>query len=298
MMVRPANFGFNEETAANNTFQTNDSRLSEPVIQTRAIEEFDLLVSKLRSKGVNVIVIQDTADPVKPDAVFSNNWISFHPNGSIFTFPLFSPKRRLERRESIIQRIEKQFDYQAIFSLESFEDYGQFLEGTGSLILDRVNDIAYACMSPRTHLEVLEKFCKITGYEQVAFYSHDRQGVEVYHTNVMMALGETFVVICMDSVTDQRHKEKLYRRFEETDKEVVEISFEQMESFAGNMIQVKNDEHETFLVMSEQAYKSLDREQVQRLEKHTQLLYSPIPTIELYGGGSVRCMMTEIVPPR
>jgi len=297
LMVRPANFGFNEETAENNSFQKRDTRLTASTIKEKAIEEFDQFVAVLREKGINVHVVEDSESPVKPDAVFPNNWVTFHQNGTIITYPMFAKARRLERREDILTDLQSTFDIKKEQHLEFFESKEKFLEGTGSMILDRINRIVYACLSPRTDLSLLEEFCIMTDYDKVSFHAVDAENKDIYHTNVMMALGETFVVICLDTVKDEKEKEILLNSFAKTNKEIITISFEQVLAFAGNMLQVRNKEGETFLVMSEQAFRSLSEDQVEKISKHTQILYSPIDTIETYGGGSARCMMAEIFLP-
>ncbi len=297
LMVRPARFGFNEETAANNAFQSNDQAVGKEVVSQTAIKEFDAFVEKLRSIGVDVVVAEDSAFPAKPDAVFPNNWISFHDDGTVFTYPMFAPARRVERQEDIVKQIGKQFLINRKVQMEEFESIDQFLEGTGSMIFDRQNKITYACLSPRTSYDLLNRFCKQIRYEPIAFHAVDNKGQEIYHTNVMMTVGETFVVICLETVRDEDEREMLLEKFEETNKVVIEISLAQMMEFAGNMLQVRNSNGETFLVMSARAYQSLTEEQVTKIQTHTQILYSPIPTIENYGGGSARCMMAEIFLP-
>lgn len=294
LMVRPAHFGFNEETAGNNTFQKNDGTLTPAQIRRKAITEFDNFVHLLRASGVQVTVVEDTDYPMKTDAIFPNNWVTFHANGTVITYPMFSPARRLERREDILEKLGKQFQIENRVHLESSESAEKFLEGTGSMILDRPNHLAYACISPRTDVALLEEFCQIIGFEKVTFTAVDGNDTPIYHTNVMMALGETFVVICLDTVKNSNEREALLQKFEETNKEVIEISLSQMMSFAGNMLQVENRSGEPILVMSEQAYKSLETTQVRRLNQHTNLLYAPLYTIEKYGGGSARCMLAEV----
>jgi hypothetical protein len=298
MMVRPAHFGYNAETAENNAFQTNDGSLSIQTIKEKAINEFDTFVSKLRAVGVNVIVIEDTDEPVKTDAVFPNNWISFHDDGIVVTYPMFSTNRRLERRFEIIDELSKTFQVNNHIQFEGWEAVEQFLEGTGSLILDREHRIAYACLSVRTDATLLEEFCEAMFFEKIAFHSFDRDNLAVYHTNVMMALGDKFVVICMDSVPMDVDKQQLLKSFEETHKEVIEISLDQMYAFAGNMLQVKNESGNTFLVMSSQAFQSLTPAQIEQIERHTSILHSDLTIIETYGGGSARCMMAEVFLPK
>jgi hypothetical protein len=299
LMVRPANFAFNAETAANNAFQSRDQDMSAVEMRQHALREFDEMVKRLRDAGVDVIVIEDTPDPVRPDAVFPNNWVTFHQEGWVVTYPMFAPTRRLERREDVIDTVSGQgFHASGRVHFESAEAESRFLEGTGSIIFDHVHRLAYACLSPRTDAGLLEELCRKIGYEKVVFHAVDAKGQDIYHTNVMMALGETFVVICLDSVRDAGERAMLEARFRETGKAVVDISLEQMNSFAGNMLQVRNTAGETLLVMSEQAYRSLTPAQIRDLEAHTRLLYSPINTIEHYGGGSARCMMAEVFLPK
>jgi hypothetical protein len=299
LMVRPANFAFNEETAANNAFQSRDGKLSAAEMRERAMKEFDGFVAQLRDAGVDVIVANDTPDPVKPDAVFPNNWVTFHQEGTIVTYPMFAPTRRLERSDNIIETVlEQGFIEKKRLNFESNEASDRFLEGTGSIIFDHQHRLAYACLSPRTDAALLEELCQAIGYQKVVFDSVDGKGQDIYHTNVMMALGETFVVICMESVHKAAERSMLEAKFQETGKTIVAISLAQMNSFAGNMLQVRNTKGETILVMSSQAYRALTPDQIQLLESHTRLLHATIDTIETYGGGSARCMMAEVFLPR
>ncbi|MBK9736621.1 MAG: amidinotransferase [Saprospiraceae bacterium] len=298
MMIRPANFGFNDQTAANNAFQSKDEIFDAQFLKNVAREEFDNMVDILRSKGVSVFVIEDTEMPIKPDAVFPNNWISFHENGTLITYPMYAPNRRIERREDIIEQIENRFVVKNRYSFEFYETEDElFLEGTGSMIFDRPNGIVYACLSQRTDATLLDKFNVLMGMESCVFRSVDRFGLEIYHTNVMMALGEDFVVICMESIPDEDSRKKLLSLFEKTGKEVIEISYAQMESFAGNMLEVMGSGGNRYLVLSQSAYDALTSDQVLRLSALTNLLPIPIPNIEKFGGGSVRCMMAEVFLP-
>jgi hypothetical protein len=298
LMVRPANFAFNEETAANNAFQTRDGRLSPTEIRKKAIEEFDAFVTKLRQAGVHVIVAKDTPNPSKPDAVFPNNWISFHQEGFVVTYPMFAPIRRRERRRQVIETVLKNgFRSDRRVNLEFNEKRNRYLEGTGSIIFDHQHKLAYACLSPRTDPSLLDDLCAEINYQPVVFHATDAAGQEIYHTNVMMALGEDFVVICLDSVKDPKERVVLLDHFKTSGKEVVDITLDQMNSFAGNMLQVRNNRDEKILVMSEQAYNALLPAQIQQLKKHTNLLHARLNTIETYGGGSARCMMAEIFLP-
>ena len=294
LMVRPSNFGFNEETAQNNAFQTKDESLSQEQISEKARTEFDNFVEILRGQGVNVVVAEDSATPMKPDAVFPNNWVTMHDNGTMILYPMFAKARRMERDENIIQLLENQFVVKTKIHLEQYESVEKYLEGTGSMILDRVNEIVYACLSVRTDLALLDELCDILHYKRVAFTAVDGKGQDIYHTNVMMALGETFVVICLETVPDEAERLNLIKHFDNTNKEIIEISLAQMMLFAGNMLQVRNDEGDTFLVMSDQAYNSLNTAQINHIQRHTQFIFADIKTIETYGGGSARCMMAEI----
>ena len=299
MMIRPANFGFNDQTAANNAFQSTEDISDVEALKQIAKDEFDQMVEVLRSKGISVLVIEDTGLPVKPDAVFPNNWISFHENGTLITYPMFAPNRRLERREDIIESINDKYFIKNRYSFEFYEDEDEplFLEGTGSMIFDRAHSIVYACLSQRTDAILIDKFNVLMGTDSCVFHAVDRNGQEIYHTNVMMALGEDFVVICMDSIVKEESKKQLIQLFEKTNKEIIEISIKQMESFAGNMLEVESEDGTRYLCMSASAYKSLTAGQKERLSLKTNLLPIAIPNIEKFGGGSVRCMMAEIFLP-
>lgn len=299
MMVRPANFGFNDQTAANNAFQSHEKIESAKSLIEIAKMEFDNMVNILRSNGIHVIVIDDSENPVKPDAVFPNNWISFHENGTLITYPMFAPNRRIERSEEIIDQIAERFKINARYSFEFYENDTEplFLEGTGSMIFDRPNGIVYACLSQRTDATLIDKFNVLMGTQSCIFRAIDDKGLEIYHTNVMMALGEDFVVICLECIPDAESRIQLLKLFEKTGKEVIEISLKQVKSFAGNMLEVKNRNGNRYLCMSQTAYDALNQNQKERLSIHTHLLPVPIPTIEKYGGGSVRCMMAEIFLP-
>lgn len=294
MMIRPKNFGYNEETAQNNSFQTKDDSLDARTIADKARAEFDAFVDLLRSKEINVHVIEDTEEPKKPDAVFPNNWISFHEDGMVLTYPMYSKLRRNERRPDIIEQIGEEYIIDKDYTFEHYEEEDTYLEGTGSLILDRQNKIAYANLSQRTDLQLLEKWSVLKGYTKVHFLAKDRAGQDIYHTNVMMALGRTFAVICLECIPESKEKVALLQSLAATNKDIIEISLDQVEHFAGNMLQVKNKRGLPFLVMSSTAWQSLHQDQKDRINKHTDVIVGDIPTIEKYGGGSVRCMMAEI----
>ncbi|MEZ4988694.1 MAG: arginine deiminase-related protein [Saprospiraceae bacterium] len=296
LMVRPANFGFNAQTAGNNAFQTNDTSLAAEQVSQQARQEFDTFVQRLRDAGVTVLVVEDTPDPIKYDAVFPNNWFSTHADGTLVTYPMYAPMRRLERRDDVLEMLQQKYGYQRRVDVATRELQERFLEGTGSLILDRDHQVVYACRSIRTDGGLLDEFALWMGFEKVIFDAYDRNGLPIYHTNVMMALGVDFCVICLDTVTDAVQRRNLTDKLHETGKDIIAISIDQMEAFAGNMLQVKSKDGTAYLVMSSQAYYSLSEEQIRRLEQHTLLLHSPIPTIETYGGGSARCMMAEVFP--
>jgi len=295
LMIRPVDFKFNEQTAGNNKFQqASDVSPEQNNVQSLALQEFDGFVNLLRKNEVDVTVIDDTLQPETPDSIFPNNWVSFHNNAEVFLYPMFSENRRQERREDIITTLEKDFVIRKIIDLSNYEAKDSFLEGTGSMVLDREHKIAYACLSLRTDKQVLEDFCAKSGYTPVTFDATDSSGFPIYHTNVMMCIGDHSAVTCMESVKDANDREKLIRSFSQTGKELVEITLDQMNHFAGNMLQVKNGSGEALLVMSEQAYLSLTKAQITALEKYSRLIYAPLYTIEKNGGGSARCMLAEI----
>lgn len=293
LMIRPVRFGFNEQTAESNAFQNKSDNKAED-IQQKALEEFDNFVDLLRANGVKVIVVNDTAEPHTPDSIFPNNWVSFHANGDVLLYPMQAENRRLERREDIIRKIEEDYTVNHVIDLSRFEVQNKFLEGTGSMVLDRENKIAYACLSPRTDKEVLETFAKREDYEAITFDAVDSQGKAIYHTNVLMCIGSSYAVICLDAIKDEIERGQLLDSFKNTGKEVVEITFDQMNHFAGNMLEVENSNGEKLLVMSKQAYQSLQPGQIAILEKYVRVIYSDISTIETHGGGSARCMLAEV----
>lgn len=295
LMIRPVSFGFNPQTAGSNAFQKADAEQQQ--VQDKALHEFDNFVGILRANGVNVIVIDDTAEPHTPDSIFPNNWVSFHSTGDVLLYPMQAENRRLERREDIITQLEDQFAVRHVIDLSHYEQQGKFLEGTGSMVLDRDYQLAYACLSPRTDKDVLDDFCRQTGYSPLLFHAVDQNGQAIYHTNVLMCMAERFVVICLNTITDPKERELLVASFYSTQKNIFDISFEQMNQFAGNMLEVFNAEGESLLVMSGSAYRSLSPQQVHTLQQFSRLVYADIPTIERNGGGSARCMMAEVRLP-
>lgn len=294
LMIRPVNFKFNEQTAGNNKFQVASAETN---VQEQALKEFDGFVLMLRQNEVDVTVVEDTLQPETPDSIFPNNWVSFHEDGSVFLYPMFSENRRQERRNEILQGLKDKFEVSHVSDISFYEQQHAFLEGTGSMVLDRVNKIAYACLSVRTDEEVLNNFCMLTGYEPVTFQAVDATNFPIYHTNVMMCIGDRFAVVCLDSIKDPEERLNVTISLNGVGKEIIEISLEQMQKFAGNMLQTTNAVDESLLVMSEQAYLSLNAEQIAKLEKYSRIIYSPIYTIERNGGGSARCMLAEIHLP-
>jgi hypothetical protein len=297
LMIRPARFQFNEETAISNAFQRSLEGMTEADIREKAIAEFDGYVEKLRSNGIIVTVIQDSEFPAKPDAIFPNNWISMHEDGTVFLYPMNSMNRRLERRDDIVDVLDEHFEVNEVHDLSGSEADNKFLEGTGSIIFDHINQVAYACLSPRTDKALFIAHCEHLKYEPVFFTSSDSQGNLVYHTNVMLTIGDRFAVICLESIRNEPERNVVSSKLKSTGHEIVDISEKQMNAFAGNMLQVSNTSGQTFLVMSETAYKSLKPEQVARIEIYTKILPVSIPTIETIGGGSARCMLAEIFLP-
>lgn len=291
LMIRPVDFKFNAQTAGNNKFQQASEQSN---IQELALKEFDDFVNTLRGNEIDVTVIDDTLQPETPDSIFPNNWVSFHEDGSVFLYPMFSENRRLERRDDIIDQLGNYFQVSQTFDLSAFESKGNYLEGTGSMVLDRDNKIAYACLSLRTDLNVLEEFCNKAGYSAVTFNATDANGFPIYHTNVMMCVADRYAVVCLESVHDIKEREKLAGSLRGTNKEIIDISPDQMNHFAGNMLQVKNTAGELLLIMSEQAYLSLTTSQTDTLTAYNRIIYAPLYHIEKNGGGSARCMLAEI----
>lgn len=303
LMIRPIQFRFNEQTAVNNYYQKALEGLTSESANQKAQSEFDEFVDKLRSKGVNVIVINDTADPDTPDSVFPNNWISFHEDGRVGLYPMYAANRRLERREDILENLKSRgFVINGIEDFSSSEQENKFLEGTGSMIFDRVNKIQYAAVSERTHPDVVKDFENTFGFTSVLFtanQSYDGKRLPIYHTNVMMCMGDAFSVICLDSIDDPVERKNVVENLTRTGKEIIEISEVQKEHFAGNMLQVINASNEKFMVMSAAAYDSLDESQKDRILAHNkEIIHSSLDTIEALGGGSSRCMMAEVFLPK
>lgn len=297
MMVRPVSFGYNPQTAGNNAFQKQMPQDNEVLAKAQA--EFDGMVKMLREAGVDVLVFDDTPQPPKPSAIFPNNWVSFHEEGIVILYPMYAPNRREERQEEILIGIEKKFSKQILLDFSPYETMGKYLESTGSMIIDRPNKLIYACRAERTHEQVLQVVAEKLEYQYLLFDARDENQQLIYHTNVMMCIGIDFAVICLESITNAEERQKVVASLQNTGKQIVEISQEQVKQFAGNMLEIKNAQGERLLVMSERAHQSLTPEQVSVLEKSVSIVPPPLYTIEDYEGGSARCMMAEIfLPPK
>jgi hypothetical protein len=302
LMIRPVAFRMNEQTAVNNYYQKVIDGLLPAAVNAKAQQEFDAFVAKLEAVGIEVIVLEDTLNPDTPDSIFPNNWISFHENGDIALFPMFAENRRLERREDILDILEERgFIIDNIMDYTSAEEDDFFLEGTGSILLDRENGKAYCALSPRADEELFIEFCEDFDLNPIifeAFQSVNGERKLIYHTNVMLCIGDTFAVICADAIDDKKERKMVVDSLKGDDKELIYISEEQVNNFAGNMLEVKGANDRRYLVMSSTAYKSLTKKQIAQLEEHVTILSSNIDTIEACGGGSARCMMAEIFLPK
>jgi hypothetical protein len=299
LMIRPVQFGFNEQTASTNVFQdASFSQQHQADAQPIAVAAFDAMVQQLRQAGVEVLVVEDTPEPYTPDSIFPNNWVSFHNNGTVVLYPMQAENRRLERRDDVLEMIDQTFFIERIIDLTHFEETNQFLEGTGSMVLDRRFHIAYACLSARTHPEVLEAFAREMNYELVQFKAVDANAQPIYHTNVLMCVGEHFAVVCLAAITDVDERLAVRQSLEQSGKRVVEITMEQMTHFAGNMLEVKNKHGQRLLIMSTTAYNSLTAKQIDVLDDYCVIHHFDLEMIEKHGGGSARCMMAEVHLPK
>jgi hypothetical protein len=295
LMIRPVDFGYNAETAVNNAFQV---RSAEKDIAKKAAKEFDDFARTLRTSGIDLIVSDDTLDPHTPDSIFPNNWVSFHHDGTVLLYPMYAVNRRAERKQHVLDQISSRFEIKTIIDLSAYEEKGLFLEGTGSMVLDRDNRIAYACLSPRTHEIALNDFCQRMKYRGVVFDAVDGAGLPIYHTNVMMCVADRYVVICLDSIPDPAQRTNTEKVIVQSGKTIIQISLDQMNHFAGNMLQVEDNKGEKLLVMSTQAFQSLSSSQISTLSGFNRIIHSPLTNIETNGGGSARCMMAEIHLPK
>jgi len=301
LMIRPVSFRMNEQTAVNNYFM-EEMDLKDKSINEKAKEEFNAFVTVLRSKGVNVIVVEDTKEPDTPDSIFPNNWVSFHASGTVAVYPMFAENRRKERRDDIFDILEQHgFKINEIIDYTSGEQEGVFLEGTGSILKDRVNQKAYCALSERAHEDLFIEYCEDFDCFPVIFKANQTVNGErlpIYHTNVMMAMAENFAVICLDSIDDKNERKNVVQHLKKDGKEIIEITEEQMHHFAGNMLQVIGANDQRLMVMSSQAYHSLSTVQIKNIEKHCEIVHSSLDTIETCGGGSARCMMAEVFLPK
>ena len=297
LMIEPVSFGYNDQTAVNNYFQQRGS-LSDAEIQSGALAEFNKMLVKLRSKGLNIVNVKDTCESLTPDSIFPNNWISFHQDGRVVLYPMFAENRRAERRKDVISLLtEKGFRFTDMVDYTVYEKQNRFLEGTGSMVFDHGKKIAYAALSERTDKALFLQFCKEFDFKPVYFSAHQTvngRRFPIYHTNVMMCIGDRYAVACLDAIDNNGERNKVIKSLSESGKEIIEMSDAQMHQFACNMLQVENKEGARFLVMSQSAYDSLTPQQIERLTSFNELITLAIPTIEKYGGGSVRCMMAEV----
>jgi hypothetical protein len=300
-MIRPVAFRMNEQTAVNNYFQ-EDLDLKNTEINKKAQQEFDAFVQELRDHGVQVVVVDDIKEQDTPDSIFPNNWVSFHEDGTVCVYPMFAENRRKERREDILDILERQgFAINNVMDYTEAEEEGVFLEGTGSILLDRVHQKAYCALSERAHEELFIEFCEDFDCFPVIFTANqtvDGQRLPIYHTNVMMAMAETFAVICLATIDDKKERKNVVDHLKMDGKEIIDITEEQMYHFAGNMLQVIGANDQRFMVMSSAAYNSLRNDQIKAIEKHCTIIHSPLDTIETCGGGSARCMMAEVFLPK
>jgi hypothetical protein len=297
LMVRPASFGFNPETAFSNAYQ-KAPQADAATIENKALQEFDQYVDTLKAQGIEVLVIQDSKEPAKPDAVFPNNWFCTLPARQVIIFPMLAPSRREEKRDEILAEIQAHYDVMDFEDWSEYEAENFFLEGTGSMIFDHPNRTIYACLSERTHKSLLETFAKAHSYRPVYFTATDGDGKAIYHTNVMMHIGATYAVICLESIKNQAERIRISQELTSSGHEIIDISLEQVKAFAGNMLQVQNSAGIPYTLMSESSYQSLSAEQKHILEIHSNLLPVKIPTIESVGGGSARCMVAELFLPK
>jgi hypothetical protein len=302
LMVRPISFRMNEQTAVNNYYQQELSNTLPATIHIKAQKEFDDFVLKLQNNGVDVIVVNDTETPSTPDSIFPNNWISFHENGDVGLYPMFAENRRLERREDVLEILEeKEFSIENVVDYTDAEEEAVFLEGTGSVVLDRQNRNAYCALSPRADEDLFIEFCEDFEYTPVVFRANqtvNNKREAIYHTNVMMCVAEQFAIICLASIDDKKERKNVIKHLKENGKEVIDITEEQVHAFAGNMLQVNGTDNQQYIVMSSSAYASLRKDQLQKIEKNNTIIHSSLETIETCGGGSARCMMAEVFLPK
>ena len=302
-MVKPYGFDYNTETAEDNHFQTGGTALSSSEITRQALLEFQGFVSQLKAHGIEVIVFDNLITKETPDAVFPNNWFSTHNDGTVYLYPMFANNRRKERRQEVLDLLTQEhgFSIDRIMDWSKHEDLGLFLEGTGSMILDRPNKIIYAALSERTSEELIKQYAQEIDYELVAFRSYhnaEQKEVLIYHTNVMLCVAQDYCVVCLECITDLTERKAVMDSLKKTNKAIVELSLDQIDHFAGNMLEAKNKANESFLIMSSRAYKAMNQAQIIQIQRYSQIIHAPLTTIENYGGGSARCMLAEIFLPR
>ena len=302
LMIRPINFRMNEQTAVNNYYQQEIDNVLSSTLNSKAQNEFDAFVDKLRSFGIHVIVVSDSDEFDTPDSIFPNNWISFHKDGTIGMYPMFAENRRLERREDVLEQVELEgFLIENVVDYTSAEEDDIFLEGTGSMILDRENNKAYCALSPRADEELFIEFCEDFEYTPIVFTANqtvEEKREAIYHTNVMMCIAETFAIVCLSSIDDKKERKNVLKHLKEDGKKVIDISEDQVSNFAGNMLQVQGKDDERFLIMSQSAFESLTASQKAQINNHCKIISSSLATIEACGGGSARCMMAEVFLPK
>lgn len=302
LMIRPVQFRMNEQTAVNNYYQKTIEHLTPDAVNALAVEEFDAFVQKLQAAGIQVVVVDDTKEFDTPDSIFPNNWISFHKNGTIALYPMFAENRRFERKESVVEAVEeKGFSIKHVVDYTEAEQENLFLEGTGSIILDREYQKAYCALSPRADEQLFIEFCEDFDFFPVIFSAYqtvNQKREKIYHTNVMMCIGSTFAVICLDSIDDKKERKNVINHLKKDNKDIIAITEDQVNQFAGNMLQLLGKNNTPFLIMSQSAFDSLRADQLSKLEKHTKIISSSLQTIEACGGGSARCMMAEIFLPK
>ena len=299
LMVKPHGFDYNAQTAEDNHFQTGGTALSSSEITRQALDEFEPFVKEINAKGISVIVYDDIATKATPDAIFPNNWFSTHNDGTVYLYPMFAPNRRKERRQEVLDLLTREhgFSIDRIMDWSKNEDIGLFLEGTGSMILDRPNKIIYAALSERTSEELLKQYAQEIDYALVTFKSYHnakKKEVLIYHTNVMRCVAQDYAVVCLECITDLTERKAVMDSLKKTNKAIVELSLGQVDHFAGNMLEAKNKANESFLIMSSKAYKAMNQSQIAQIQQYSQIIHAPLTTIENYGGGSARCMLAEI----
>ena len=296
LLIKPQCFQYNEQTKDSNVFQLQSVENKQEIL-SKAIQEFEQVATALQNAGITVTVIEDTLHPEKPDAIFPNNWVSFHERGLVVLYPMMAKNRRWERRMEILEVLRQTYQINNIIDLSYFEEDYKYLEGTGSIILDRKYQKAYACLSPRTNKDVLYKFCEEIKYTPIFFFALDVNRKEIYHTNVMMCIGTHFAVVCLSSISDEQDKKNLIYELNKSGREIIDIDFNQVKNFAGNMLELKDEKGCPIIVLSQTALASLHQEQINKLQEYGQLIPLNVNTVEKVGGGSIRCMIAEIFLP-